>query len=235
MLASGAASRSALRSRSRAARSAAARTAPSRYEHASQPTLPLLMDAMQQRPDGGVSWLPPCRHCDSPHGDRYQPRQLLHPRRRERLDRPRRRRWFGRDAQLRREPPRSSPPPGSGGRTRPVLADEPDLCDSTIRTNGRGRARPADSAQRASPPRAKRRASITIARPRAYARPRSSTAVRLVDPLLLPPRSKRAPAGTGTTASFSGPLGARYCKATTAIAALRPPRRRAGRAAAAWG
>jgi hypothetical protein len=28
------------------------------------------------------------------------------------------------------------------------------------------------------------------------------------------PRSKRAPAGTGTTASFSGPLGPRYCKAT---------------------
>jgi hypothetical protein len=35
--------------------------------------------------------------------------------------------------------------------------------------------------------------------------------------LSLPPTSKRAPAGTGTTASFSGPLGPRYCKATLAV------------------
>ena len=61
----------------------------------------------------------------------------------------------------------------SAGAGRP-----PDLCDSY---NRRRRHEPADSPQSASPPREERSASIAVARPRAYARPGSSTTATPVD------------------------------------------------------
>ena len=86
------------------------------------------------------------------------------------------------DAQPWRCRPRASPPPGSGSRIRqrrpPVLADCP-IC--AIPTTGGGDTSRRTHRKSASPPREEPRRSIPVARPRAYARPGSSTAATPVD------------------------------------------------------